>query len=86
MTATPAEMIQSAVDLLERAGVVYKIWTIEDLLAEIDQCLNIPADRAQEVAEAAMGTDYWRDLADCTDQDWMRVSSAIDDACGELGL
>ena len=80
-TAENDAKVQQAIALLIEAGAVYKVWVRADLEGWItDRDLPVPEDRLDDVVDAAMMSRDWRDLADCTEDDWEKVSAAVDKA------
>lgn len=62
----------------------YKVWMAEDIRSTIDG--EYDAETTEQIVELAQGSGYWRDLSDCTDQDWDRVHLAIGEAVTQLQL
>ena len=79
--------VQQAIALLIEAGAVYKVWVRADIESWItDREMPVPEGRLDELVDNAMYTRDWRDLADTTEDDWEKVSAAIDTAWHGLGL
>lgn len=67
-----------ATNLLAGLGFAYKVWSSEDVREEvIQQKPDVTRRELRELTDAAMYQRSFRDLADCTEQDWNMLSDAV---------
>lgn len=72
-----------AAELLYAFDVPHKIWEPDDLT---DQISNYPEEHHEALLVGALESGYWRDLSDCSDDDWMKIELAVDEAAIQLGV
>lgn len=69
--------------ILEKNHMVACIWSPEDL----DEMLEAyPADKREELKEAALATSYWESLGDADESSWFTIQMAVEDAASKLGI
>lgn len=82
---TAAERLDLATTILSELGYVWKVWTDEDVREEImQQRPGVTRRELRTITEDVMHSGTFRDLADCTDQDWDRLAYAVGTAIDDM--
>jgi|GEM_PF-6930109 len=81
-----------AADLISTIAATFmlpvKVWVPFDMEEEVrgqfEGLEESDPARFQKIIEGAASTKSWRDLADCTEQDWDRIHNAVEEAEAQL--
>lgn len=79
----PEEAAQIAFSTLRNSGYVVKAWCRGDVLGTAEQdpeFEDFSEDEQTKIIDHAVDSSYFQNLEDCTDQDWDRISMAVDEA------
>lgn len=73
--------LDHATTILTELGYVWKVWTDGDVREEVMQLRpDVTRRELRTITEDVMYSSTFRDLADCTDQDWSKLTHAVEDA------